>query len=194
MTSQTVRSPGRPRSERAERAIIEATLDLLLEEVGVAGLSIEAVASRAGVGKTTIYRRWPNKEALIIDAMTTLKGPMPELPGRSVREDMLLMAQEAMPTGDRRYECIWNNLSGTKHRDILHRFKQAVILPRRKVMADVLRRGVERGELRPDTDVHLVVTALVGAIMHQSKITGGDDFPDDFAEKLVDMLLEGVRA
>ena len=65
----TARPPGRPRSERAARAIIDATIDLLAEEGGVAGVSIEAVAARAGVGKTTIYRRWPNKEALIIDAL-----------------------------------------------------------------------------------------------------------------------------
>src|ERR1043165_4470484 len=73
----TARPPGRPRSERAARAIIDATLDLLAEEGGVTGVSIEAVAARAGVGKTTIYRRWPNKEALIIDALAALKEPFP---------------------------------------------------------------------------------------------------------------------
>src|SRR4030095_12401343 len=72
--------PGRPRSERAERAIIEATLDLLAE-VGIAALSIEQVAARAGVGKATIYRRWPNKEALIIDAAASMKGPVPPIGG-----------------------------------------------------------------------------------------------------------------
>src|SRR5437879_4279834 len=87
------RPPGRPRSERAEKAIIEATLDLLVEEAGVAGMTIEAVASRAGVGKTTIYRRWANKEALIIDALATLKGPVPPLAGVSVRDDLITLAR-----------------------------------------------------------------------------------------------------
>ena len=73
------RPPGRPRSERAEKAIIGATLDLLIEEAGVVGVTIEAVAARAGVGKSTIYRRWANKEALIVDALATLKEPVPPL-------------------------------------------------------------------------------------------------------------------
>src|SRR5919108_1899012 len=87
------RAPGRPRSERAEKAILEATLDLLAEESGVAGVSMEAVAARAGVGKTTIYRRWPNKEALIVQALASMKAPLPEPAGVSVREDLLAIAR-----------------------------------------------------------------------------------------------------
>src|SRR5438552_17303325 len=112
MSSETGRAPGRPRSERAEKAIIDATLDLLVEEAGVAGLSIEAIAGRAGVGKTTIYRRWPNKEALIIDALASLKRPLPPVPGRSVREDLVVMARAVVPSGDRRAECGWNIITG----------------------------------------------------------------------------------
>src|SRR5262249_34339814 len=83
------RSPGRPRSPRADEAIIEAVLDLMAEGTSVEALSIEAVAARAGVGKATIYRRWPNKEALVVDALGALKGPLPELAGESIREDLL---------------------------------------------------------------------------------------------------------
>ena len=72
------RSPGRPRSVRADEAIVAATLDLLAEGMSVDVLSIEAIAARAGVGKATIYRRWPNKEALLIDAVAAMKGPLPE--------------------------------------------------------------------------------------------------------------------
>src|SRR4051812_27075223 len=89
----TVRPPGRPRSERAARAIIDATLALLAEEGGVTGVSIEAVAARAGVGKTTIYRRWPNKEALIIDALADLKEPFPAPRGESARDDLIAIAR-----------------------------------------------------------------------------------------------------
>src|SRR5437764_14075432 len=86
------RPPGRPRSERADKAIVDATLDLLAEEGGVTGVSIEAVAARAGVGKTTIYRRWPNKEALIIDALAALKEPFPVPRGDSARDDLVALA------------------------------------------------------------------------------------------------------
>src|SRR3954469_15882051 len=87
------RPPGRPRSERADKAIIEATLALLVEEGGVGGVTIEAVAARAAVGKTTIYRRWSNKEALIIDALASLKEPEPELGGASARDDLVALAR-----------------------------------------------------------------------------------------------------
>ena len=73
----TPRRPGRPRSEQAEQAIIEATLDLFAEQ-GFEGVCVEAVAARAGVGKATIYRRWPNKEELLLAAFGSLKSPFPE--------------------------------------------------------------------------------------------------------------------
>src|SRR5687768_10175832 len=85
------KAPGRPRSARADEAIIEAVLALLADGVSADQLSIEAVAARAGVGKATIYRRWSNKEALLVDAVASLKGPLPELAGVSVREDLLTL-------------------------------------------------------------------------------------------------------
>src|SRR5919199_601114 len=90
VTEQAVRRPGRPRSEEADRAIIDTTLDLLVE-VGAAAMSIEQIAERAGVGKATVYRRWKNKGDLIVDALATLMEPLPELPGRSLREDLILV-------------------------------------------------------------------------------------------------------
>src|SRR5579863_5322517 len=79
------RRPGRPRSERAERAIIDAALSVFAES-GPEGLCIEQVAARAGVGKATIYRRWPGKEDLLLDAIATVKSPLPEPAGVSVRD------------------------------------------------------------------------------------------------------------
>src|SRR5271163_2599111 len=76
----TTRRPGRPRSEQAEHAIIEATLDLFAEQ-GFEGVCVESVAARAGVGKATIYRRWPNKEEMLLAALGSMKSPIPELDG-----------------------------------------------------------------------------------------------------------------
>ena len=83
----TTRRPGRPRSEQAEQAIIEATLDLFAEQ-GFEGVCVEAVAARAGVGKATIYRRWPSKEELLLAALGSMKSPFPE-PVGNVREDLV---------------------------------------------------------------------------------------------------------
>src|SRR5215475_3701301 len=82
--------PGRPRSPAADEAILDATVELL-GELGFLALTIEAVAARAGVAKTTIYRRWPTKDDLLFDAVACIKGPPIDPPGESVRSDLLWM-------------------------------------------------------------------------------------------------------
>src|SRR6185437_24526 len=74
MTDIELRKPGRPRSAEADQAILRATLELLAQD-GIQGMSLEGVAARAGVSKTTIYRRWANKDALILDALRQSKPP-----------------------------------------------------------------------------------------------------------------------
>src|SRR5450755_4120567 len=86
------RRPGRPRSEQAERAIIDAALEVFAES-GPEGLCIEKVAARAGVGKATIYRRWPGKEDLLLDALAALRVPLPQPKGKSVRSDLVALLE-----------------------------------------------------------------------------------------------------
>src|SRR5258708_4831674 len=88
--TRAVRRPGRPRSERAEQAILDAALEAIAER-GVDGVGCEDVAARAGVGKATLYRRWPGKEDLLIAAFASLKSPLPEPRGESAREDLIAM-------------------------------------------------------------------------------------------------------
>jgi AcrR family transcriptional regulator len=193
--SATGRPPGRPRSERAAKAIIDATLALLVEEGGVVGVTIEAVAARAGVGKTTIYRRWPNKEALIVDALASLKEPDPVLGGMSVRDDLVALARTlGVEKGDRQrvgvYWTVFGN--GDKHPELHRQFTRDVVEPRREIMRAVLRRGIEIGELRPDIDIELVMWLILGAIVHRAKAYGVGPVPEDFAERLVDTALRGL--
>ncbi len=189
------RPPGRPRSQRAARAIIDATLDLLAEEGGVAGVSIEAVAARAGVGKTTIYRRWPNKEALIIDALAELKGPFPAIGGESVREDLVAIADSLMTdkAGKKRLDCYWSVIGGAeRHPELIARFNREVIEPRRDVIRAVLRRGIEVGELRPDLDVEVTLWLVMGAVAQRVRAHGAGPIPGDFTGKVIDILLAGI--
>src|ERR1700683_2076986 len=162
------RRPGRPRSEQAEHAIIEATLDLFAEQ-GFEGVCVEAVAARAGVGKATIYRRRPNKEDLLLAAFGSLKSPFPEPEGVSVRDDLLAMvevmcADKADPRKARRYAL----LLGEGEKD-----------PRREAMRAVIRRGIQTGELRPDTDIEIAMLTLTGVIMAHEK-TPDREFDADF--------------
>ncbi|GAA3215404.1 TetR/AcrR family transcriptional regulator [Actinocorallia longicatena] len=196
MTAEThLRRPGRPRSERAEKAIIEATLDLLAEEPGVAGVSIEAVAARAGVGKTTIYRRWPNKEALIIDALASLKAPLPEVEGLSVRADLIALGQAMVGEYNSKHSrCMWNVMGGAeKHPQLLEQFEAQVMRPRKEVFRRVLAGGIERGELRDDLDLDVARFLLIGALTLRGRSMS--DIPplaEDFVEKVVDTLLFGL--
>src|SRR3984885_1516039 len=146
------RRPGRPRSEQAEQAIIEATLDLFAEQ-GFEGVCVEAVAARAGVGKATISRRWPNKEELLLAAFGSLKSPFPEPKGVSVRDDLLAMvevmcADKADPRKARRYALLLG--VGEKYARLMARYKETVVGPRREAMRAVIRRGIQTGELGAD--------------------------------------------
>ncbi|TDD82257.1 TetR/AcrR family transcriptional regulator [Actinomadura darangshiensis] len=191
MTETERRQAGRPRSERAEKAIIDATLDLLAEESGVAGVSIEAVAARAGVGKTTIYRRWPSKEALIVDALGAVKEPMPEPSTGSVRADLTEIARTLAAARHRRYSrCFWNVAGGAeKHPELYARYLQDIIEPRREVVRRVLRRGIGTGELRAGLDIEVALSLLLAPLTARRP---KETFPDGYAEAVVDTLMRGI--
>jgi AcrR family transcriptional regulator len=196
-TGEVARPPGRPRSERADRAIIDATIALLAQEGGVAGVSIEAVAGRAGVGKTTIYRRWPHKEALIIDALAALKEPIPVLRGESASEDLRVVARAFMTdkTDRKRLDCYWSIMSGAdKYPQLMARFVREIIEPRREVMREVLRRGIAAGQLRADLDVEVTLWLIMGAVAQRSRALGTAPIPGDFADRVVDAVLSGIAA
>jgi AcrR family transcriptional regulator len=187
------RRPGRPRSERADQAIIDATLDLFAEH-GVAGISVEAVAAKAGVGKATIYRRWPGKEDLLIDALAALKSPIEQPRGENVREDLIAVtevyvADSADPRRMQQY-VLWL-CEAEKYPNLRRRYKETVLEPRREVLRDVLRRGVATGELRSDIDIEIATLALTGTVVARGKHADGAP-PPGFATRVVDELLAGL--
>ena len=191
---QDRKGPGRPRSARADEAIIDAVLDMLAEGQSRDSISIEAVAARAGVGKATIYRRWPNKEALIVDAVSSIKGPVPPVRGESVRDDLIALLSRVGQNTDRRYTEIMSCLlPEIKRNDSMHGCYQAVIEPRRQVMREVLHRGVRTGELRPDLDVELALTLLSGPVLVQLLLRWNPAVePADLAPRVVDAVLTGI--
>src|SRR5947209_12428791 len=155
---QERKAPGRPRSARADEAIIEAVLDLLADGTPAESLSIEAVAARAGVGKATIYRRWSNKEALLVDAVATVKGEPPTVKGESVRDDLVtLLRPFAVPARTRAAKIMPCLYSAIQLSPELSRCVQKIVEPRRELMREVLRRGIGSGELRADLDLDLVM-------------------------------------
>jgi AcrR family transcriptional regulator len=186
---------GRPRSEQAERAIIDATLDLFAES-GAEGLCIEKVAARAGVGKATIYRRWPGKEDLLLDALGALRAPLPEPKGESVREDLvtLLDAMRSEAVDPRQLRQVALLLGeGARYPRLIERYVETVVEPRRDVVRAVLRRGVATGELRDGTNIELAVDMLTGAVLARTRLI--PDRPDrGYARRVVDELLTGLAS
>jgi AcrR family transcriptional regulator len=190
------RAPGRPRSARADEAIIEAVLDLMAAGTTVEALSMEAVAARAGVGKATIYRRWPNKEALVVDAIGSLKGPLPELTGESIRDDLLTLLRSTIKGRASRAGQIMPCLMPELQRNPeLHRQYQRIAEPRREQMRDVLRRGVAEGQLRADLDIEVAAALLHAPMMVQNMLNWNPALDTaKLPEQILDALMPSMVA
>lgn len=189
------RPRGRPRSATAERAILDATLALIARHGSVTALSIEAVAQEAGVGKATIYRRWPNKEALVIAAVEAAEQPIPELDGVSVRDDLVrLLTAMRQNLLDQRAEGLLSTVLGEvkQHPELHRRYHEVVIERRREAMRAVLRRGIADGELRDDLPVELMKD-LLSAPMLLRKMIHDTPLPPELPEQIVDTVLTGIE-
>jgi AcrR family transcriptional regulator len=188
------RRPGRPRSEQADRAILAAALDLFAE-CGPDALYIEQVAARAGVGKATIYRRWPGKEDMLVDAISSLGTQLPVPQGRSVRADLAALLdaigrEAADPPRARLFALLQGE--GVRYPRLMARYVEIVVNPRAEMVTAVLRRGVATGELRENTDVGAAVFLLNGAVL--ASMYGQDHLDSRFARRVVDELLRGLAA
>jgi AcrR family transcriptional regulator len=188
---------GRRRSERSHKAIITATQELLVER-GYRKLTIEAVAARAGVGKQTIYRWWPSRAALVLEAYLAgsdaVSLPPPE--GGSTREDVRaligwLAAVLDQPIGGRVVAGLVGDLQHDA--DLAEGFRQDVVPARRQAMLAALERGRERGEIRPDADLELAVDTLHGAVFYRLLLSG-EPLDTRFVERVADQVLNGLAA
>jgi AcrR family transcriptional regulator len=183
------------RAERSRQAILDATRELLAEEGGTRALTVEAVAARSGVAKTTIYRRWRDKWELALDA---------------VMIDMLPRFDDPVDVGDTRAELITFINSVVKtfgsppygpamqalvseiatQPELAGIYRERVIEPRSATLAPVIERGIARGDLRPDTDLRLLHEFLVGPTFYRLFLSGGR-LDRKLGTRLVDATLKG---
>ena len=191
MTEAPVR--GRPRNARADDAIIDATLGLLCEE-GFDRLSMDAVAQRAGVGKATIYRRWPSKEALVIDAVARRTTPFPVEAGGCIRERLVALLTAmlaASKTGvGRLLPCMVG--ASVSNPTLAAHYREQIIGPRRARVAEMVHAAMAAGELRADVDVELVIDQLVGPLLYRIMFVGALQIEPDWCARLVDNVLRGI--
>ena len=178
-----------PRVERSRRVILQAVLDAL-GEVGYGALTIEAVAARAGVGKSTIYRHWPGKLELVEDAFRTLKAPIVVPDQGSLRDRVVaVIEQVACLVAESTYSSCMPALIDAAERDPNVRdFHCRFSAERRAVLVGILRDAVRTGELPATADPELLADALVGPILLRRLMLGQPVGPQ-IARDLVDQLL-----
>jgi AcrR family transcriptional regulator len=187
--SETPRRPGRPRDAGADAAILGATIELL-GDGGIAGLSMDLLAKRAGVSKATIYRRWASKEELVIDALRTAPPTIPLPDTGTVHGDLVAYATSlaekvrSAPHTDVLPHLIEAAVFDERLRDSLH----AYIRSRQEPIRTILRRAVERGELADADDIELIVDLMIGPFLYRRLMTGGS-ITKRYATRLVDFVL-----
>lgn len=197
-----IRKPGRPRSAQAHKAIIDATLELLAEE-GFQGLSIEAVAARAGVGKTTIYRRWASKDELVMDAIRQVQIDVPVVDTGNFRNDLVaLLKTFYQGLMDYPYSFLGKLLLKfiSEYQTNPKIFQGAItqlIIPRFQRFIHMVEQGQARGEIRKDIDPALVLSLVSGSLffhwiaMHNLFPTSSTSAVD-WVEQMIDAIMQGI--
>ncbi len=187
-----VTSPERRRSIRSHQAILAATAQLLAE-VGYTALTIEGVAAQAGVGKATVYRWWPSKGALVIEAMSAALAMPTFTETGDLRQDLLTVGNGIVDTlAHSPAGAVISALAADLMRDpdMAEQFRDQVIRPRRSAVTQILRRAADRGELPSDVDIDLLLDVYAGAVFYRVLISG-EPVTGLLAEQLVGLLLDG---
>jgi AcrR family transcriptional regulator len=190
LSNTTRQARGRPRSEAARVAILGAALELL-EARGFAALSVDAIADRARVGRATVYRWWPNKAAVVMDAFLADVAPQMPFPDTgSAREDLRRQMRSVirlfnLPKTSRPFVAL---IAESQHDPALAKaLRERFVASRREAATEVLRRGIERGELRADLDLALTLDALYGAMYYRLLISG-ERLTPGYADALIDQF------
>ncbi len=183
---------GRPRSGEAHRAILDATLELL-QEAGFSALTVEGVASRAGVGKATIYRRWPSKLPLVVEAFGQLPAFEDVDTGDLARDLKAMLSRYLHDFLSTPLATVYPSLAAERaHNPELGAVLDPVLRGRRRPLEAALKRAVARGEVSPDVDLDLAADLIVGPIAVRLFFRGMKIHPD-MVDPMVDLALEGVR-
>ncbi len=187
---------GRPRSERAHRAILEAALSLLIEE-GYDAMSIESITERAGVGKATIYRRWGSKEDLVADALGSQRREVRVPDSGDTKEDVISLLLEdlevvASPFGERALAQIIG--AAAKHPRFKESYWRSAIAPRREALRCVLERAKERKEVREEADLELAIDMMVGPLLYRMLVKPAPEHPEASLRQAVEAVWRNITS
>jgi AcrR family transcriptional regulator len=188
------RPSGRPRSPEAHRAILDSTL-ALLGELGFERMSIEAIAAHAGVGKTTIYRRWKTKEDLVADALSSVKAT-PVVPETGdLRTDVAILAEAFAtavrdPLGRRVITLIIDTL--TNNPALAELYWERFGALKNDALRTVLVRAVERGQLRADVNLDVILDLISGYVLYQLLVKPPSQAFRSGIDQVLDVIFQGV--
>lgn len=184
---------GRPRDPSRDAVLVEAALELLAEG-GYAGLTMEAVAARAGVGKATLYRRWSSKEQLAVDALATLTEPPERVEHAGVRDQLVGLLEAVRRKSGSRAGQIFPRLIGdaADNPELMRRYREQVLEPRRRRFVSVLQQGIDQGLVRGDVDLDHAVDLLVGPMAYRNLIRNDPPPGPDLAARIVDDVLRAL--
>jgi AcrR family transcriptional regulator len=183
-------TPGRPRSDLAHQAILQATLEIL-EQEGYRAMTIEAIAARAGVGKKTIYRWWPSKAAVALEAMTAYtEVHVPFSDTGSLEGDLLAYFELSFAGLQGKSGTVLSGLAAEAQLDpeFAREFQRTFIVPRKEELVILLQRGVQRGELAPDTNLDVLADLIYGAKWYRFLLYPAP-LDDAFAREIVRLIL-----
>ena len=182
---------GRPRSEEAHQAILDATLALLVEE-GFSSLTVEGVATRAGVGKATIYRRWPSKLHLVMEAFSQLPGLEEVDSGVLVQDLERMLTSYVEILNSTPLAAVTPSLAGERaHNPELSELFDPLLKERRRPILKALERAQARGELVDDLDLELAADLIFGPIVMRVFFTGSRINPK-IVEPVIRSALGGI--
>ncbi|MFJ3789038.1 TetR/AcrR family transcriptional regulator [Kitasatospora sp. NPDC090091] len=195
--STTARAKGRPRSAAADRAILDATREALAE-LGWGGLTMGHVATRAKVAKTTLYRRWPSKNELVVDAVASLFDDlvMPDL--GSLRADIEAVVSQfaallARPETQAALLALF--AEGTRDPQLRRRIREAIVDPQKRLVRQGRASAQARGELAPDCDetaaceeVDIIFDTIAGTVEHRVLVSG-EPITADWTRRFTNLLL-----
>jgi AcrR family transcriptional regulator len=187
--------PGRPRSTEADQAIVDAARAVFAEE-GFDGLTMEAVAARAGVGKATVYRRYPGKAELVIRAASCLgAAPAPEVDTGSLRGDLQAIARNLVHllTGTVAGRFVPELVAALPRCAQLAGEHRRFIAARRRHIVRAVGRAVARGEIAAATDAEIVADLLAGPIFYRHLVVRGR-LDTRYADRVVDAVLGSLRS
>lgn len=188
------RAPGRPRSEESRQSILRSTLKLLKQNGGFPELCIEAIAADANVGKTTVYRWWPTKAALVADAFFASAEEELQFPNTgSLQRDMSLQMRRVIRIfRSQRGKVVAALLAGGQSDpELLEAFRERFLWPKRRQAYQTLQRGIDRGELPAASDLDLILDSLYGPIYMRFLIRH-DKLEESFADELCELVLKGL--